>query len=112
MINPLTPPSQPIPLTDIELCAWIGQAAPGERLEYHRGFLSVDMAPAYLVPDLTDRRRIEALARAAYRACDAGLVHLVQVRLGPHRFAYIAVARPRPKPRRSSLREQPLLAAE
>ncbi|MFC3119836.1 hypothetical protein ACFOHS_22155 [Jhaorihella thermophila] len=26
------------PLTDIEFCAWVGQAAPGDRLEYHQGF--------------------------------------------------------------------------
>jgi hypothetical protein len=30
------------PLADIEFCAWIGQAAPGDRLEYHRGFLGID----------------------------------------------------------------------
>lgn len=40
---------------------------------------------------------IAALASAAHRAFDAGLVHLVQVRLGPDRFAYIAIARTRPR---------------
>ena len=28
-------PAKPRPLTDIEFCAWIGQAMPGDRLEYH-----------------------------------------------------------------------------
>ena len=35
-------PIPPRPLTDIEFCAWIGQAVPGDRLEYHRGFLGID----------------------------------------------------------------------
>ena len=35
-------PIRPRPLTDIEFCAWIGQAVPGDRLEYHRGFLGID----------------------------------------------------------------------
>lgn len=30
------------PLTEIDLCGWIGQAAPGDILEYHRGFLALD----------------------------------------------------------------------
>ncbi len=28
------------PITEIDFCAWLSQAAPGEALEYHRGFLS------------------------------------------------------------------------
>ena len=35
-------PAKPRPLTDIEFCAWIGQAMPGDRIEYHRGFLGID----------------------------------------------------------------------
>ena len=30
------------PLTEIEFCAWVAQAVPGDRLEYHRGFLTLD----------------------------------------------------------------------
>jgi hypothetical protein len=29
-------------LSEIELCAWIGHATPGDVLEYHRGFLARD----------------------------------------------------------------------
>ena len=29
-------PAKPRPFTDIEFCAWIGQAVPGDQLEYHR----------------------------------------------------------------------------
>jgi hypothetical protein len=85
------------PLTDVEFCAWIGQAAPGDWLEYHRGFLGIDtMAGMSTLPD-KDRRRLTGLASAAFRAFEAGLVHLVQQRLGPDRFAYLAIARPRPQ---------------
>ena len=41
IVMPLTEftPAKTRPLTDIEFCAWIGQAMSGDRLEYHRGFL-------------------------------------------------------------------------
>ena len=90
-------PIRPRPLTDIEFCAWIGQAVPGDRLEYHRGFLGIDTTAVISTLPEPERRRLGALASAAYRAFDAALVHLVQVRLGPDRFAYLAIARTRPR---------------
>jgi hypothetical protein len=103
----------PLPrLSDIEFCAWIGQAAPGERLEYHRGFVGVDAAPVISkLPD-TERRRLAALASAAYRAFEADLVHLVQERLATDRFAYVAVARAKPTAASVSLSELLLEDAE
>ncbi|SHF44908.1 hypothetical protein SAMN05444279_1493 [Ruegeria intermedia] len=85
------------PLTDIEFCAWVGQAASGDWLEYHRGFLGIDAMPGMSTLPDRDRQRLAALASAAFRACEAGLVHLVQERLGPDRFAYLAIARPKPR---------------
>jgi len=35
------------------------------------------------------------VASAALRAAEQGLVHLVQARIGPDQFAYIAIARAR-----------------
>ncbi|SHF31344.1 hypothetical protein SAMN05444279_1273 [Ruegeria intermedia] len=96
------------PLTDIEFCAWVGQATPGDRLEYHRGFLGIDAMPGMSTLPDRDRQRLAALASAAFRACEAGLVHLVQERLGPDRFAYLAIARP--KPRATSVPLERLLA--
>ena len=32
-------------LTDVELYAWIAQAEAGARIEYHRGFLGIDVTP-------------------------------------------------------------------
>ncbi|MCB8836165.1 hypothetical protein [Aurantimonas sp. VKM B-3413] len=83
--------------TDLEFCVWIGQASPGEQFEYHAGFLSVDAAAVMSRLQETDRRRLSALAAATRRASDAKLVHLVQRRLGPNRFAYVAIARPKPR---------------
>lgn len=107
MLMVATPPVGPrvaMPrLTDVELCAWVAQAEAGERLEYHRGFLGIDVTPAISLMQEPERRRLAELAQAAMSAFEKGLVHLVQVRLGPDRFAYIAVARPRPRGAATSL---------
>ena len=85
------------PISEIEFCGWVGQAVPGDRLEYHRGFLVLD---AFLVISKLadpDRKRLALLGTRAFWAAEAGLVHLVQERIGPDHFAYIAIARPKPK---------------
>ncbi len=94
------------PLGAIEFCAWVAQAAPGDRLEYHRGFLGVDATAVISTLPAPDHRRLAALAAAALRAFEAGLVHLVQVRLGPDRFAYLAIARSRRQGAPASLAAQ------
>lgn len=91
------------PLTDLEFCAWVGQAAPGDRLEYHQGFLGIDTMPGMSTLSGKDRQRLAALAGVAFRACEMGLVHLVQQRLGSNRFAYLAIARPKPRHAAASL---------
>ena len=40
---------------------------------------------------------LRRLALRAYWAAEQRLVHLVQERLGPDLFAYLAIARPKPK---------------
>ena len=103
-------PAKPRPLTDIEFCAWIGQAMPGDRLEYHRGFLGIDATAVISTLPEPERRRLGALASAAHRAFEAALVHLVQVRVGPDRFAYLAIART--KPRHAPIPLSQLIATE
>lgn len=99
-------------LNDTSFCAWVAQAVSGDRLEYHRGFLGIDtQAPISTLPE-PDRRQLVALASVAHRAFVAGLVHLVQARLGPDQFAYIAVARPKPKAAAVSLSALLLAAQE
>jgi uncharacterized protein YfaQ (DUF2300 family) len=84
-------------LDEVGFCAWIAQAEPGETLVYHRGFLAVD-ATAVLSKLPADRQRaLRQVAAAALRAAEQNLVHLVQARIGPDQFAYIAIARPKPR---------------
>jgi hypothetical protein len=81
-------------LTDIAFCAWVAQAEPGDRLEYHRGVLAVDRLKVISALGERERKRVEQLASRALRAAEEGLVHLVQTRIAPDRFRYLAVARP------------------
>jgi len=84
------------PLTEQALCSLIGMAAPGDAIEYHRGFLAIARDPN--VGKLAERERADLVrvARRAVRAAEAGLVHLVQRRLGPGEFSYLAIVRARP----------------
>ena len=103
---------QQTPLTEIEFCAWVAQAVPGDRLEYHRGFLVLDTFPAFSHLQDAQRTELAKLASRAFWAAEQGLVHLVQEREGPDRFAYIAVARPKPKAATASLSALLLADAE
>lgn len=84
-------------LTEIQFCAWVAQAMPGDRLHYHCGFLVRDTFK--MLGRLSDPQRVELtrLASRAFWAAEQGLVHLVQERMGPDQFAYIAIAKPKPK---------------
>jgi len=84
-------------LTDIDFLAWIATAEPGTSLEYHRGFLCVDCAELVSKLQADDRKRLLTLSDVAARAERAGLVHLVQCRVATDVFAYLAIARPRPR---------------
>lgn len=99
-------------LTDIELYAWIAQADVGARIEYHRGFLGIDVTPVISTLPEPERCQLADLGQAALGAFEKGLVHLVQERVGPDRFAYIAVARPRPRPRAANASLSALLLDE
>ena len=84
-------------LSDIEFCAWVAQAVPGDRLEYHRGFLALDAFAMFSRLVDRDRAELGKLRSRAFWAAETGLVHLVQERVEPGQFAYIAIARPKPK---------------
>ncbi len=85
-----TPPSEDM------LCAWLDAAEPGERLEYHRGFLArdVDTAKPQRLPEWRRQSLMRLAARARW-AAENGVVHLVQIRRGAGDFSYVAIARPR-----------------
>lgn len=102
---------QPVARDEISFCAWVEQAAPGTAVTYHNGFLAVDAVS--LVSKLTaqQQRSLRLLAAAALRAAEQDFVHLVQGRLGPDRFAYRAIARPRPKTTTKPIAERLLPSA-
>ena len=83
-------------MSDIAFYAWVSQATEGEALIYYRGFLAVDTETALGGLSAKERRALRALADAAFRAAQQNLVHLVQKRLATDRFAYLAIARPKP----------------
>ena len=80
---------------DIGLLAWLNQARPSDALEYHRGFLTVDRSPHASRLREDDRQVLTRVASLALRLSGRGLVHLVQRRLGPDRFSYLAISRTR-----------------
>jgi hypothetical protein len=91
-------------VSEIDLCAWLSQAAPRDALEYHRGFLVLDIDPRISRLANGDRLELIQVASRARWASGKWLVHLVQRRLGESRFSYLAIARPRPEtPALSSL---------
>jgi hypothetical protein len=91
-------------ITEIDLCAWLSQAAPGDALEYHRGFLVLDTDPRITGLSNSNRLELVQVARRAWWAAEKNRAHLVQRRLGENRFSYLAIARPRPEtPALSSL---------
>jgi hypothetical protein len=110
MITVVQFPPHKLRLTETDLCGWIGQAAPGEALEYYRGFLAMDTFSQ--ATRLAEREHAELvrLARRAWWASEQRLIHLVQRRHGSEDYSYLAIARPRPKQASTSLSS--LLLAE
>ena len=87
--------SAPAP-REVDFCAWITQAAPGDELEYHRGFLVLDITPFGSPMDGDARAELALVADRAFDLAERGFIHLVQRRIGVGTFAYIAIARPHP----------------
>lgn len=86
---------QKSPISEIQFCAWVAQALPGDRLEYHRGHLAVDADKITSDLDPNARAELACLRDRAFWSEGTGLVHLVQERLGPDLFSYQAIARPK-----------------
>ena len=84
-------------IREMELCAWVAQAAPGAALAYHRGYLALDRSVFGLLGHTPERSALSVLASRAHDLADRGLVHLVQHRHGAEDYSYVAVARPRAK---------------
>ena len=86
-------------LTETEFCRRIGNAEPGEPIEYHRGHLSIDRTRgATLLPEDL-RRGLSRVADRAWRLAEEGRLILAQRRLDAGGFAYLAIMARRPAPR-------------
>lgn len=99
-----------LPINEIDLCVWLGQAAPGDVLEYHRGALAHDREARISRLPERDRGELIRVGKRAFWAAEKGLAHLVQRRNGPDDYSYLAIARPRP--RRTSVSLSELMLAE
>lgn len=73
-------------VTADRLTSWAIKARPGSALTYFAGDLATER---------WQRNEVDALASAAWNLANGGLLNLLQRRLGPGRFAYIASTRQR-----------------
>ncbi|WP_157928843.1 hypothetical protein [Pararhizobium haloflavum] len=79
-------------MSEVEFCAWVAAAAPGDFVVYYRGHLSHDRTKSAKVHTDIARRRLSTLAGRALSLAEDGVVHLVQQRTGlVGEWAYIAV---------------------
>ena len=90
-------------LDEIALCAWLAQAEPGEALAYHQGSLAIDRCPPSQPFQAPEARALAKTSDMAMKLAERGFVHLVQRRLAPDQFLYLAIARPRAGERNASL---------
>ena len=83
-------------LNELQLCMWLDGAAPGDTLEYYRGFLAKDVwkGPGQRLKE-PQRIVLDRLASRASWASERGFAHLVQRRIAPEQFSYLLIARPR-----------------
>jgi hypothetical protein len=87
---PTTSEAVDLPLSLADLEAWIHTAAPGQMLEYHRGYLVLDRgAGSRLGEDAGEE--LDQVAIAVMEMAKAGQVHLIQRRHEGCDYSYIAV---------------------
>ncbi len=96
MASKITPlPPVRLQLTEASLCGWLGQAAPGDTLTYHRGSLPHDRTPHTSRLSDSDRAELGRITSRTVWAFEQGLVHLLQRRHGDEDYSYYLIARPR-----------------
>jgi hypothetical protein len=91
-------------ITRTEFGLWLASAEAGAVLQYHDGFLALDIMVAGSRFPSAMRKELAEVAGHARWASDEGMVHLLQRRLGPGRFAYLAVRRPPSSKRQAPVR--------
>jgi hypothetical protein len=80
---------------EIDFLGWLGQAQPGDSIEYHRGFLALDTIRDGSRFAEKERLELSRVARRAWWASEQNLVHLAQRRWAKDDYSYLAIARPR-----------------
>jgi hypothetical protein len=87
----LVPPPRSLAIRKCEFQAWLKNAKPGARIEYHRGFLPMDLhwPSSPLGPRL--RRELGAIAERARALAGEGRLHLIQERHACLDYSYLAV---------------------
>ena len=88
--RPTLSPARSLRPSRAVLKSWIAGVKPGERLTYHCGFLTLDRAQGSRLA-AGERARLDAIAKHALAAAEAGLIHLVQQRLAAGTSNYVAV---------------------
>jgi len=81
------------PLSLAAFRAWLTRAKPGERLQYHRGYLALDRVRGTTSLKEAERRKLAGLADHASALAGQGKLHLVQERHGYGDYSYWTVAR-------------------
>lgn len=79
-------------MTDLEFVQWIGDADPGDTIEYHTGFLFVDRVRGIESQNIS-APEIRLIADAAFDLQQRGIVELTQRRLDRYRYCYLATVR-------------------
>jgi len=85
------------PLTEASLCTWLGAASAGDSITYHRGALARQVCPYLVCLPNAERVALQRLAARAWKLAEMGLADIVQRRHGYEDYAYILVARRRPR---------------
>ena len=78
-------------MNDVDLCVWVADAQPGDRIVYYTGHLSRDRLPHNEGYSEAVRRRIGELGNAAWMLGEENWLHLVQRRVSCGCWDYIAV---------------------
>jgi uncharacterized protein (DUF2237 family) len=82
-----------VPLSVAAFRSWLAGAKPGERFEYHRGYLALDRVKGTTSLKEAEHRKLAALADHALALAGQGRVHLLQERHGDGDYSYWALAR-------------------
>lgn len=83
------PPALALPMERLQ--HWLEAARPGQRIEYHRGFLVLDRLRGWSPFGERQRRELGAVADRLLDLEANGRVHLVQLRHDDSDYGYFAV---------------------